>query len=170
VSREITAIAWAWVENPQPVVMLLGEYTLPEILAAFVKVYDQADLVTGHFIRGFDLPLVNSALTELQMSVLHDKMTQDTKLDLVRSSGLSKSQENLGATLGLNHPKVHMDQAKWRAANRLEPEGLAYVRERVAGDVLQHIELRNRLLKLEYLKPPVKWVSKGDKPLDDYVP
>ena len=172
VSREITAIAWAWIEDPQPdpTVVLLGELTLPEMLKWFVTAYDQADLVTGHFIRGFDLPLVNSALVEQQMPALNDKMTQDTKIDLLKFSGLSKSQENIGATLGLEHPKVHMNQQRWRDANRLTPEGFKYVRERAAGDVLQHIEMRQRLLDLGYLAPPVKWQSKGDQSLPQYQP
>ena len=61
--------------------------------------------------------------------------------------------------LGLNYPKVKMDQTKWRSANRLTPEGLALTRERVVGDVLQHIELRQRLLDLGYLCPPTLWSS-----------
>jgi hypothetical protein len=174
VSREITAIAWAWIETPQPeaTVVLLGEndMTVPEMIRQFAEAYSKADLVTGHFIRGFDLPLINSALVENQMPTLEDKMTHDTKLDLLRFSGLSKSQENLGASLGLAHPKVHMNQQRWREANRLTPEGLAYVRERVAGDVLQHIEMRQKLLDLGYLAPPVKWQSKGEKPLAQYQP
>lgn len=170
VSRELTAIAWAWIETPQqtPTVVLLGESTLPEMLERFVTAYNRADLVTGHFIRGFDLPLINSALVEQQMPVLGDKMAHDTKTDLIRFSGLSKSQENIGATLGLEHPKVQMNQQRWRAANRLSPEGFTFVRERAAGDVLQHIEMRQRLLDLGYLAPPVKWESKGEKPLAPY--
>lgn len=61
----------------------------------------------------------------------------------------------------LVHPKVQMDQKKWRDANRLTPEGLAEVRKRVIGDVQQHIEMRRRLLELGYLSAPVKWESGG---------
>lgn len=172
VSRELTAIAWAWVETPQPepTVVLLGELTVPQMLALFVTAFERADLVTGHYIRGFDLSLINSALVENQMPALGDKMTHDTKTDLLRMSGLSKSQENLGVSLGLAHPKVHMDQMRWRDANRLTPEGLAYVRERAVGDVLQHIELRQKLLELGYLGPPVMWQSKSAQPLPVYQP
>jgi hypothetical protein len=83
---------------------------------------------------------------------------------------LSSSQENLGAMLRLNHPKVKMDQAKWRAANRLEPEGLTHTRERVMGDVQQHIEMRAALLRLGYLGPPVVWRSKSTAPDVAYTP
>ena len=160
VSKEITAIAWAWI-RPNPIVScyLLGESAAHDMLTAFVAAYKQADLVTGHYIRGYDLPMINGALSEYGLPVLDDKMVQDTKIDLVRRAGLSGSQENLGSMLGLHHPKVKMDQTKWRDANRLTPEGLTLARERVIGDVLQHIELRQRLLALGYLCPPSLWSS-----------
>jgi len=160
VSKEITAMAWAWCDRPEDVTcLLLGEVELTQMLRRFREVFDAADMVTGHFIRGFDLPLICGALTEHQLPMLPDKLTQDTKLDLVRRHGLSGSQENIGGMLGLEHPKVPMDQTKWRAANRLTAEGLAAVRERVTGDVRQHIEMRRKLLALGYLSEPVKWKS-----------
>jgi hypothetical protein len=170
VSKEITAIAWAWVDAPDRVTCyLLGETDPVEMLRAFVEAYDRADMVTGHFIRGYDLPMVNGALTEYQLPALSNKLTQDTKIDLVRRQGLSGSQENLGVMLGLEHGKVKMDQARWRAANRLKPEGLEAVRERVTGDVTQHIEMRQRLLSLGYLAPPSVWRS-GSAPVETYTP
>lgn len=170
VSKEITAIAWAWTDAPEAVTCrLLGECELQDMLRDFVGVYNQADMVTGHFIRGFDLPLINGALTEFQMPVLGDKLAQDTKLDLTRRHGMSGSQENLGATLGLEHPKVQMDQAKWRKANRLTREGLEEVRKRVIGDVQQHIEMRETLLRLGYLAAPKKW-SAGTAKAEAYTP
>jgi hypothetical protein len=171
VSKEITAIAWAWVGQPESAeAYLLGETDPIDMLRRFVDAFDRSDIVTGHFIRGYDLPLVSGALVEHQMPPLGKKLSQDTKLDLLRFSGLSKSQENLGSTLGLIHPKVQMNQAKWRSANRLEPEGLAAVRERVIGDVVQHIEMRQRLLELGYLSNPKLWESNSAEPLASYTP
>ena len=165
VSKEITAIAWAWCDAPSDVTCyLLGESDPVVMLHAFRAAYDRADMVTGHFIRGYDLPMVNGALTEYQLPALGDKLTHDTKLDLVRRAGLSGSQENIGAMLNLENPKVKMDQRKWRDANRLTPEGLKAVRERVVGDVIQHIEMRQRLLNLGYLGGPVLWKAGGDQP------
>jgi len=168
-TAEVTAMAWAWTDEPKNVtVYLLGETELPEILSAFVAAYNEADMVTGHYIKGHDLPMVNGALMEFGMAPLNEKMVQDTKCDLLSAKGLSKSQESLGAMLNLDSPKVTMNQAKWRAANRLTPEGLAHVRERVTGDVRQHIELRAKLLELGYLKPPRIWKSGMAQP--DYTP
>lgn len=169
-TSEVTAISWAWVDQPLHVtVYLLGETELPEILRAFVQAYDQADMVTGHFILGHDLPMVNGALLELGMEALSDKIVQDTKVHLVRAKGISRSQESLGAMFRLDAPKVQMNQVKWRAANRLTPEGLAMVRERVVGDVQQHMELRLALIAGGYLSPPRRWRS-GSARVEQYTP
>jgi hypothetical protein len=175
-SKEITAIAWAWV-NPKDLTKakgrvecrLLGDdlagfteaYQVHEMLWDFQLAYAAADVVTGHFIRGFDLPLLNGAALEVGLPPLGRKLTQDTKGDLVGFSGHSKSQENLGALLGLKHPKIGMTQADWRAANRLTAEGVERTRRRVTGDVRQHIELRAALLERGMLGPPKPWSGGG---------
>jgi hypothetical protein len=169
-TAEVTAISWAWTDTPQDVsVFLLGEVDVPTILRAFLAAYEQADMVTGHYIRGHDLPMLNGALMECRMAPLPDKLVQDTKIDLMRSKGISLSQESLGAMFRLDHAKVVMNQIKWRAANRLTPEGLAEVRQRVMGDVRQHIALRRELLELGYLAPPTMWRS-GAAKTEAYVP
>lgn len=171
VSKEITAIAWAWVDKPDDVsCVLLGEMDGPEMLRRFVAVYNQADIVTGHFITGFDLPLLAAGLIEYQMPALSDKLVSDTKTHLIKRHGLSGSQENIGAILGLAKPKIGMNQATWRAANRLTPEGLELVRERVVGDVKQHIEMRAKLVELGYISGPKLWRSKSTQPAAAYTP
>jgi hypothetical protein len=169
-TAEVTAIAWAWADQPSRVtVRLLGETGLRAILAEFVASFTQADMVTGHYITGHDLPMLNGALMECRMAPLPDKMVQDTKTHLIRSKGLSMSQESLGAMFRLDHQKVQMNQIKWRAANRLTPAGLAEVRRRVVGDVRQHIALRRELLAAGYLAPPKMWRSGSSKP-EPYTP
>jgi hypothetical protein len=167
---EVTAIAWAWTDQPEDVtVHLLGETDLRTILLAFLAVYAQADMVTGHYITGHDLPMLNGALMEEQLPALGDKLVQDTKTDLIRAKGISRSQESLGAMFRLEQPKVQMNQSKWRAANRLTPEGLALVRERVIGDVKQHMAMRLELAALGYLSPPRTWKS-GTAKVEGYTP
>lgn len=169
-TAEVTAIAWAWTDRPEDVtVYLLGETELPFILRAFCAAYDQADVVTGHYIRGHDLPMINGALMEFGLPALQDKRVCDTKCDLMRSKGISLSQESLGAMFRLDAAKVQMNQSKWRAANRLTPEGLALVRERVVGDVRQHMALRRELLARGYLTPAKLWRS-GSAKQEAYTP
>ena len=167
---EVTAISWAWTDKPDDVtVYLLGETDLIDILRRFVDAFDQADLVTGHYITGHDLPMINGALMEQRLPALQDKLVQDTKTDLIRAKGISRSQESLGAMFQLEQPKVHMNQSKWRAANRLTPEGLTLVRERVVGDVQQHMAMRVELDRLGYLSPPRLWRS-GTAKVESYTP
>jgi hypothetical protein len=184
VTKEVTAIAWGWVSPSDPAKVsgrvecrLLGagmfekftlDYQLEQMLYEFGEAYERADIVTGHFIRGFDLPLLNGACLELGLPPLESKLTHDTKGDLVRFSGLSKSQENLGAMLGLRHPKVGMDQASWRSANRLTPEGIERTKKRVMGDVRQHVEMRAALLDRGMLGPPRPWSAGGKA--EKYLP
>lgn len=170
VSKEITAMAWAWADQPDDVTCyLLGEADPVAMLHAFRAAYHAADLVTGHYIRGYDVPMIQGALMEYRLPVLGDKLTHDTKLDLVRRAGLSMSQESLGSMLRLDHKKVQMNQAKWRSANRLEPEGRAAARERVIGDVRQHMAMREELLRLGYLDAPKVWKS-GCATIEPYEP
>lgn len=168
-TAEVTAIAWAWTDRPEDVtVYLLGDADLPAILRAFVAAYQQADVVTGHYIKGHDLPMINGALMEFGLPPLEDKLVSDTKVDLVRTKGISLSQESIGAMWHCEQAKEQMNQSKWRAANRLTPEGLAEVRRRVVGDVRQHIEMRGLLIERGWLRPPTKW-SSGAK-AEPYTP
>jgi hypothetical protein len=169
-TAEVTAIAWAWVDRPQDVtVYLLGETDLPDILRAFLAAYNTADVVTGHYITGHDLPMVNGALMELGWPPLSDKYAHDTKTLLARTKGISLSQESLGAMWRCTAQKESMNQSAWRAANRLTPEGLAEVRRRVTGDVRQHIELRQEAIARGWLGPPKLWRSSTAK-MEPYIP
>ena len=158
VSKEVTAIAAKFIGTKgSPVVWALGECATEEMLAGFQALYDEADMVTGHFIRGYDLPVVNGALIEFGLPPLDQKLSSDTKLDLIKKSGWSTSQESLGAMLGLHHPKISMSQSDWREANRLSDAGIAKTKRRVIGDVNQHIELREALLDRGLLGKPRVW-------------
>jgi hypothetical protein len=162
VHQEPTAIASAWIVDGQPKdmqVLLLNKRNGSDLrmLREFRKRYDKADLVTGHYIRGFDLPQLNGAMIEQGLEPLSRKMTHDTYGDLVKHAGLSKSQENLGSMLGIEAPKVKMNMTMWRKANRLTNEGFALTYQRVAGDVVQHVEMRRVLMERNLLKAPRWW-------------
>jgi hypothetical protein len=158
-TAEVTAIAWSFVGSDTISSALLGAVEGEEMLSLFREAFDQADMVTGHYIRKHDLPIINGALLEYSLPPLGDKLTEDTKLDLIKRKDFSASQESLAATLGVTAPKVHMDQHSWREANRLTARGLEATKQRVEGDVLQHKMLRARLLELGMLHPPRVWRS-----------
>jgi len=187
---EVTGIATAWILDGVATdveVYLLGDPALGDdvreqgatMLESFRARYDEADIVTGHFIRGYDLPVLNGSMLDNGYGPLSDKRTHCTKADLIRRKYVSASQENLGALLGqlldegvLDVPeardywrylddKVQMNTPRWRTANRLTPEGIELTRERVAGDVKQHAQLRDLLMRMGWLDSTTVWRSAG---------
>jgi hypothetical protein len=159
VTKEVTAIAAKFIDEKRVHCWLLGKDDMNIAFKEFRELYDEADIVTGHYIRGYDLPTLNGALTEYGYRPLSSKLAHDTKLDLITRQGMSGSQENLAAMLGLKRPKIHMTQQDWREANRLKPMGILKTKKRVISDVEQHIELRQKLLELNMLGPPKMWKS-----------
>lgn len=171
VTKDITAIAAKWIGEGEVFCWLLKPgKTIENALDNFVELYNEAGMVTGHYIRGYDLSILNSALTEYGRPPLSSKLSHDTKLDLIKRQGMSNSQENLAAMLGVEHPKVGMTQKEWRSANRLEREGIEATRNRVIGDVLQHEEMRQKLLELKMLGPPKIWNSVSSTINTTYTP
>ncbi len=166
-SAEITALAWSWVGDDDVSCILLtrtGKYATDEgnrspaaAFGLFLDAYNAADLVTGHYIRKHDLPLLNGALLELGLRPLPAKLSCDTKMDMVRKKDLSASQESLAEMYGLPEPKYHMTQGRWRAANRLRTDGMVEARDRVVCDVVQHKALRLAMVARHHLKPPRVW-------------
>jgi len=158
-TAEITAIAACFADEPKSMrCWLLGRHTGVAMLEGFRAMYDAADMVTGHYIRMHDLPIINGSMIENGLPCLADKMTCDTKLDLARKgSVVSASQENLCQMFDLPQPKIHMNATLWRKANRLTPEGLALTEQRVVGDVIQHMALRKALNERGLLRSPKVW-------------
>lgn len=162
-TSEMTAIAWCWIREDGEVdeseveVVLLGRHTKRQMLTRFLKVYDLADMVVGHFIRGHDLKTINGECLEHGFPRLSPKLAQDTYSDLTRRGDLPGSQEALAAMLGVPGKKVHMDQHHWREANRLTGPGIEFARERCVEDVIQNIHLRRRLIDDGFLKTPRIW-------------
>jgi len=156
-TSDITAIAAGFEGESKIAVWLLGEHSQKEMLVEFVKLYDEADIVTGHYIRRHDLPIINGALMEHHLPPLSPKLTSDTKVHMRTRSGISASQESLSDMLGVTAPKYHMTQAMWRSANRLTPEGIAETKRRVVGDIRQHKQLRKLMLEHGMLRPPEMW-------------
>lgn len=170
VTKQPTVIAWRFVGEDEPTQVHaigatgLSKYVLSEeqsMLFDFLAAYQQADIVTGHFIRGFDLPLLSGALIRLGYSPLPPKMAQDTKNDFVKRTGMSMSQENLGAMFDLEQKKVGMNTAKWADANMLLPQGIEAAKERALGDVEQHTEMRGIMLQRGLLSAPSLWTPKS---------
>lgn len=157
-TAEITAIATSWIGNkPVQSWLLRHNEDHVEMLEAFLKQYNEADMVTGHYIRKHDLPIINAHLVEYGYDPLEEKLTQDTKLDMVKKKDMSASQEALSAMYDMKRPKHHLTQADWREMNRLTERGLEITEKRVTEDVKQHKELRANMIEFNALKAPKVW-------------
>jgi len=172
---EITVIAWSWYGKQKVHVRALEapplhDESADQMLQDFMRAFDEADLVTGHYIRMHDLPIINSALIERGLGRMASKLTSDTKLDLVKHSQLSVSQKNLTELLGVPQPKLDMPQASWREANRLTQSGIALAEARCVQDIMQHKALRTRLLELGLLGAPRMWYPDAANGSTNYVP
>lgn len=157
VSKIPTAIAYSWADEDEVSVFTHYEYP-PEALAFMMaQQLESADIVTGHYIRRFDLPLINGELLRAGYAALAPLTTSDTKDDVYKAHGRSKSQKNLSAMLEIEAPKVDVTLRDWEGFNQkrygYEQAGI----DRVVGDVIQHKQLRKALLDLYWLGPTKTW-------------
>lgn len=156
---QITGIAWSWVGEEEVEVRLLEQDLSNEwaMLDEFLDAYNAADMVTGHYLRKHDLPLINDHCLRMGFPTLKPILVSDTMADLPAVKGLGKSQENLADTFGLDAEKHHMCGSKWRVANDLSPAGREGTRTRVVADVVQNKELRQEFIDRGVLKAPRLW-------------
>jgi hypothetical protein len=155
---QITGIAWSWIGEDKVHVRVLEQDLSNEELmfCAFLDAYNQADVVTGHYLRKHDMPLLSDHAFRFGIE-LKPKIVQDTMLDTVKVKGLGKSQDNLAMMLGVVAEKHHMSGHEWRVANALTPEGREGTRKRVVNDVIQNKQLRVALLERGALGPGKLW-------------
>lgn len=157
---EPVIICAAWHGEPSEVWSLntrWSEKDMVRMLCSFREMYDAADVVTGHYVRKFDLPILNGSLFEFGLPMLSEKLVVDTKTDLVNFAGMSASQENLSEMFRIGSKKFHMNDTWWRKVARLTPEGLDLARTRVVDDVIQHQQLREELAAAGALKRATLW-------------
>lgn len=153
---EVTAIGASWLGSREVDARLLtlNPDSAYDMLTWFRELYDEAGMVTGHYVHKHDLPLLSGAMLEHGLPKLTPKLVSDTHGDLPKKKDLSYSQEDLADMYDLAEKKFH---PRWRESNRLTPRGIAETEARVVGDVKQHKALRVRLIAHGALKGPRMW-------------
>lgn len=155
-------ICWAycWVGEKEAKVSALpvADFYNHEARAAFLRplfdIIAEADVLTGHNIVRFDLPVLNAECMLLGLPTIGAKLVQDT-IKLPKSKGFKKGQDNMSHALGVKEEKLPLSWAQWEAAYA-EPD-LATVKERCASDVLMHIQMREKMRQVGLLGPPRMW-------------
>lgn len=127
------------------------------------EVLTTPDMLTGHNIDRFDLPLLQAQFIREGLPLLPTLLTHDTLTALPRRRDMSASQENLinyyglkpVCPIGMPVYKHHLSTAEWeRAAMGWDD---AVLTERPSSDVHGHAHLREVLIEKGYIKPPKKW-------------
>lgn len=159
VPHTVTAWAYAWVDGDVVVDALPPAYFYDlaarrDFMQPLLVAIGQADVLTGHNIVRFDLPVVNAECLRLNLKPLAGKLVQDT-IRLPKSKGFKKGQDNLGHVFGVREEKLPLSWAEWAAAYA-EPD-LATVKERCASDVRMHVALRAAMLERGVLGAPRPW-------------
>jgi hypothetical protein len=124
------------------------------MMEPFLEAYNAAEMVTGHNILRYDLPVLNGECVRRGIPGLGPKLAQDT-MRLHKTKGLKKGQDNLGKVMGVPDPKMPLSWAEWQEA--YEEKGWKTVIKRCESDVLSHKLMRQALLDGGYLRPPVVW-------------
>lgn len=166
----ITALSYMWVDGDQPnhdtltttIATLDTPESYKEWLTYIRSVLTSADVLTGHNIDRFDLPLLQGQLLRFGLPALPALLTQDT-MRIVKRRDTSASQESLlnyrglkpVCPIGMPVYKDHLSIPQWEeAALGWNNADLA---ERPSSDVHGHVHLREVLIEKGYLAPPKAW-------------
>jgi DNA polymerase elongation subunit (family B) len=163
VPQKITCVAFSWIGEEKVtshICTTKGLYEKPDLraymLSKLIAEIRKADMVTGHNLIRFDLPVVNAECLRLGIEPLGEVLVQDT-MRLVRAKGFKKGQDNIGQLLKLPAEKQSMTWQQWQ--DGYEEPNWKTIRSRCESDVLMHKQMRTRLLELGWLKPPKRWSS-----------
>lgn len=135
-------------------------------LADIYKLLTEADILTGHNIDQFDLPLLQAQLMRFGMDKLPILTTQDTRR-LLKKRDMSASQESLlnyrglkpVCPIGMPVYKDHLSMPQWEEAALGWND--ADLHERPLSDVHGHAHLRDVLAEAGYLAAPKTWQPRG---------
>lgn len=160
VPNRTTCWAYAWVDGGEvtvdalPVAAFYDKAARREFLSPLLEAISHADVLTGHNIMRFDLPVLNAECLLLNLPTLLPKLVQDT-IRLPKTKGFKKGQDNMSHALAIEEEKMPLSWAQWEAAYG-EPD-LATVKERCASDVRGHLAMRRAALERGWTGAPRMW-------------
>lgn len=159
VPQKIMCAAWGWLgDNSTPESRICGptgffkEAPRKRMLSPLLAAIEEADMLIGHNIVRFDLPILNAECLRLGLGPLKPKLVHDT-MNLVKTKGFRKGQDVLSGVLGVVSEKQAMNWHQWQEA--YAENGWKYIKSRCVGDVIQHKEMYASIKP--WLKPPKMW-------------
>ena len=161
VPQKITCVAWSWIGTDTVESRICGVDGLfgkPAKRARMLReLLDQiraADVVTGHNIARFDLPIINAECMRLGLEPVRSVRVEDT-IRIVRAKGFKKGQDALGHLLRTDEEKLPLDWQQWQ--DGYSEAGWETIRRRCESDVIQHKQLRDEMRRRGWLKPTRTW-------------
>lgn len=161
VPQKVTCVAWSWVGSDVVESRICGPrgiFGQPKnrrvMLMPLLEAISEADMVTGHNLERFDLPVVNAECMRLGLTPIASVLVQDT-MRMYRAKGFKKGQDNLGRLFKLENEKMALDWQGWQ--DGYDEDGWATIRQRAESDVLMHKELRLEMLRRDLLRSPRLW-------------
>lgn len=161
VPQKITCVAWSWVDSDDVKVRICGPagifgkpWKRAEMLAPLLADIARADMVTGHNLLRFDLPVINSECLRLNLRTLPALLVQDT-IRVARSKGFKKGQDSIGRLLKVGEQKMALDWQAWQDA--YDEKDWGTVKARCVSDVVMHKQMRAEMLARGWLKAPRTW-------------
>jgi DNA polymerase elongation subunit (family B) len=161
VPQKITCAAWSWIDEDEvhcEVCSPMGLFGKPELrvkmLEPLVEAINEADMLTGHNLLRFDLPVLQSELLRLKMNPLGHQLVQDT-MRILKTKGFKKGQDNLGALLKSDEQKLSLSWQQWEDA--YDEQGWQTIKDRAISDVKMHKQIRETMIKNKWISPPTAW-------------
>lgn len=116
--------------------------TRREGLGLVSRTIEDADVLVGHNLTGFDIGTINGELLLQNMPLLPERKTIDTLKHGPKGVYQQRSLANRMSRLPGHLDKPHVDPVVWEAAfNEYDPEALREVWHRASTDVQLHIDL-----------------------------
>jgi hypothetical protein len=124
------------------------------MLAPFLEQVAAADMLTGHNIARFDLPVLNAECMRLDLPPIRDVLVQDT-MRLRRSKGFKKGLDNLAVLFKADTQKLALSWQEWQDA--YDEDGWQTIRDRCESDVVSHKQVREALIERGLLQDARRW-------------
>lgn len=157
VPTTVTAWAYSWGDDVEakalPVRHMFNVRYRARFLRPLLDAINAADMLTGHNILRFDLPVLNGEAAKLGLGPLPARLVSDTIR--IGRARVKKGQDVMAHMFGVTDEKLPLNWAEWQAAYS-EPT-LETVLDRVKGDVVQHMALRAAQRDRGWLRPPTMW-------------
>jgi DNA polymerase elongation subunit (family B) len=162
VPQKITVAAWSWIGSKKVESLMVGKegFFDPDVrrdaLVPLLAAIEEADIVTGHNLIRFDLPVLNAECARLGFPALGRARVYDT-IRWSKTKGLKKGQDDLSLMLGVRRKKKTMGWAEWDQA--YGEDGWPDILDRCRSDVRMHAEMFQVMRETGRLGEPRVWPS-----------